>query len=62
MAVLLLKKMLKPAAVDYDLCSPAGLAQPQLRVSLYGLKADSTTYMTDGTLINYDDGYSNVCG
>ena len=37
----------------------AGLAQPQLRTSLYGVNADNSTYMIDGVLNNYDDGYSN---
>ncbi|MEP6948564.1 MAG: T9SS type A sorting domain-containing protein [Ginsengibacter sp.] len=37
----------------------AGLPQPQLRTSLYGVKADNSAYMIDGTLINYEDGYSN---
>ena len=37
----------------------SGLSQPQLRTSLYGVNADGTTYMIDGTLINYDDGYNN---
>ena len=37
----------------------AGLPPPQLRTSLYGVNADSTTYMIDGVLNNYDDSYSN---
>jgi hypothetical protein len=37
----------------------AGVPQPQLRTSLYGVNANNTTYMIDGALINYDDGYSN---
>jgi hypothetical protein len=35
------------------------LAQPQLRTGLYGVNADNSTYMIDGVLSNYDDGYSN---
>ena len=37
----------------------AGLPKPQLSTSLYGVNADSTTYMIDGVLSNYDDAYSN---
>ncbi|MGH2566037.1 MAG: hypothetical protein ACRDE5_16080, partial [Ginsengibacter sp.] len=37
----------------------AGLPTPQLRANLYGVTTDSSTYMADGVLINYDDSYSN---
>ena len=36
-----------------------GLPKPQLQVNLFGFNADNSTYMADGLLINYDDGYSN---
>ena len=36
----------------------AGLPQPQLRTSMYGVNADST-YMIDGVLSNYGNSYSN---
>ena len=37
----------------------AGLPQPQLRTSLYVVKADNSIYMADGLLINYGNNYSN---
>jgi hypothetical protein len=37
----------------------AGLPKPQLSTGLYGVNTDSTTYMIDGVLSNYDDTYSN---
>jgi hypothetical protein len=39
--------------------TPPGLPRPQLRVNLYAIKADGSTYMADGLLINFDDTYSN---
>ena len=38
----------------------AGLPQPQLRTSLYVVKADNSIYMADGLLINYGNNYSNT--
>ena len=35
------------------------LPQPQLRANLSGVNTDNSTYMTDGLVISYDDGYSN---
>jgi hypothetical protein len=37
-----------------------GMPLPQLRVTLYGVNADNSTYVADGLLINYDDSYSNT--
>ena len=37
----------------------AGLPLPQLRANLYAVNADNSTYIADGFLINYDDGFSN---
>ena len=34
--------------------------QPQLRVSLYGVKPDNSVYVVDGLLINYGENYSNA--
>ncbi|MBC7534454.1 MAG: DUF3494 domain-containing protein [Ferruginibacter sp.] len=34
-------------------------ATAQLRINLFGLKADNTEYMADGLLINFDENYSN---
>jgi hypothetical protein len=36
-----------------------GFQGPELRTNLYGVNADSSTYMADGLFINYDDNYSN---
>ena len=33
---------------------------PQLRVNLYGVNTDNSTYIADGLLINYADNYSNT--
>jgi hypothetical protein len=38
----------------------ASIPPPQLRVNLYGVNIDSSTYMDDGFLINYGDNYSNA--
>jgi hypothetical protein len=35
------------------------LPKPQLLVSLYGFNADSSTFVADGLMVNYDDSYSN---
>jgi hypothetical protein len=40
--------------------TPATLPLPYLRTNLYGINADSSTYMSDGFLINYGDNYSNA--
>ena len=40
--------------------APARLPQSQLRATLLGVNTDNSTYVTDGLLINYDDGYSNA--
>jgi hypothetical protein len=40
--------------------TPQGMPLPQLRVTLYGVNADNSTYVADGLLINYDDSYSNT--
>jgi hypothetical protein len=39
--------------------APPGLSHPLLRINLYGVKTDGSTYMADGLLINYDDNFSN---
>ena len=42
-----------------QISAAAGLPQPQLRTSLYGVNADNSTYMIDGVLSNYGNSYSN---
>ena len=39
--------------------TPAGIPTPALTGNLYGLNADSSTYLADGFLVNYGDTYSN---
>ena len=42
-----------------QISTAAGLPQPQLRTSLYGVNADSSTYMIDGVLSDYGESYNN---
>ena len=47
-----------PTAVGFPQAQEA-LPPAQLRTSLYGVNADSSTYMIDGVLSNYGESYSN---
>ena len=38
----------------------SGSKKPSLHVNIYGVNADSSAYMDDGFLVNYDDSYSNA--
>ncbi len=40
--------------------SPVRAPGQQLRTNLYGINANGSTYVADGTLINYDDAYTNA--
>ena len=42
-----------------QISAAAGLPRPQLRTNLYGVNADSSTYMIDGVLSDYSESYSN---
>ncbi|MEP6948534.1 MAG: immunoglobulin domain-containing protein [Ginsengibacter sp.] len=51
------KEAAKTSSAVVSVAAP--VPQPQLRTSLFGVNTDSSTYMIDGVLSNYDDSYSN---
>ena len=52
------KESAKTSGIDVVSIAP-GLATAQLNLSLKGINADNSTYIADGAVVMYDDGYSN---